>query len=94
MAIYDDEKRTTLNDICKTIKIKTKIAAGYIAVIFEDSCGLYLCHKIPKITPSANQKPTMVNPLITLKEFTKSIGMEILSGFGGNKTNATEITTT
>ena len=72
----------------------TRIATDHIAVIFEDSCGLYFCHKIPKTTPSANQKPTMVNPLATLKEFTKSIGIEILSGFGGNKTNATETTTT
>ncbi len=85
---------TALDDNHKTIKRKIKTAADHIALIFEESCGLYLCHKIPKITPSANQKPTMVNPLITLKEFTKSIGMEILSGFGGNKTNATEITTT
>lgn len=84
---------TALNDNYKASKRKTKIA-DHIAVIFEDSCGLYLCHKIPKIPPSANQKPTMVNPLITLKEFTKSIGIEILSGFGGNKTNATEIITT
>lgn len=72
----------------------TRIATDHIAVIFEDSCGLYFCHKVPKITPSANQKPTMVNPLATLKEFTKSIGIEILSGFGANKTNATETTTT
>ena len=85
---------TALNDIYKTIKIKTKIDVDHIAVIFEDSCGLYLCHKTPKTTPSANQKQTMVNPLITLKEFTKSIGMEILSGFGVNKTNATETITT
>lgn len=85
---------TALNDNYKTIKIKTKIDADHIAVIFEDSCGLYLCHKIPKITPSTNQKQTMVNPLITLKEFTKSIGIEILSGFGGNKTNAIETITT
>lgn len=81
---------TALNDIYKITKIRTKIAGDHIAVIFEDSCGLYLCHKTPKTTPSANQKQTMVNPLITLKEFTKSIGIEILSGFGGNKTNATE----
>ncbi len=85
---------TALNDNYKTIKRKIKTVADHIAVIFEDSCGLYLCHKVPKITPSANQKPTMVNPLITLKEFTKSIGIEILSGFGWNKTNATETTAT
>lgn len=85
---------TALNDIYKITKIKKKIDVDHIAVIFEDSCGLYLCHKTPKTTPSANQKQTMVNPLITLKEFTKSIGIEILSGFGGNKTNATETITT
>ena len=92
MAMYYVEERYSLKYNYKNNQRKITIA-DHIAVIFEDSCGLYLCHKTPKTTPSANQKQTMVNPLITLKEFTKSTGIEILSGFGGNKTNAIETIT-
>jgi hypothetical protein len=35
----------------------------------------------------------MVKPLAILKESTKSMGMETLSGLGGNKTNALDIIT-
>ena len=35
----------------------------------------------------------MVRPLAILKELTKSIGMAILSGLGGNKANALDIIT-
>ena len=40
--------------------------------------------------PNTIQKPSWVDAVTILKEFTKSIGMDILSGFGGNTTNALE----
>ena len=64
-----------------------------VIVILEGSWGLNLCQNSPKMIPNTIQKPSWVDALTILKEFTKSIGSEILSGLGGNTTNAPEIIT-
>ncbi len=61
-------------------------------VILDGSWGLYLFQSNPKMIPNTIQKPNWVNAVTILKEFTKSIGIDILSGLDGNKTNALEIT--
>lgn len=63
-------------------------------VILEDSFDLNLLQSNPKMIPNTIQKPTIVNALAILKEFTKSNGIEILSILDGNKINAVEIITT
>ncbi len=62
-------------------------------VILDGSCGLYLSQSSPKIIPITIQKSNLVKAVTSLKEFTKSMGFDILSGLGGNKTNALKITT-
>ena len=64
-----------------------------VIVILEGSWGLNLFHNSPKMIPNTIQKPSWVDALTILKEFTKSIGMDILSGLGGNTINAADIIT-
>ena len=62
-----------------------------VIVILEGSWDLNLFQSSPKMIPNTIQKPSWVDALTILKEFTKSIGSEILSGLGGNTTNVPEI---
>ena len=60
-------------------------------VILEGSCGLNLLQSNPNMIPNIIQNPNWVKALAILKEWTKSIGIDILSGLGGNMKNALEI---
>ena len=57
----------------------------------EGSCGLNLLQSNPNMIPNIVQNTNWVDALAILKEYTKSIGIEILSGLGGNIKNALEI---
>ena len=49
-------------------------------VILEGSCGLNLLQSNPNMIPNIIQNPNWVKALAILKEYPKSIGIEILSG--------------
>ena len=50
-----------------------------------DSCGLNLSQNEPRVMPIKSQKMPTVNAPATLNVIIRSIGIVILSGFGGYK---------
>jgi hypothetical protein len=60
------------------------LCSNYTDAILLVSCGLSLSQNEPRIIPIKPQKMPIVNALAILKFVTKSIGIVILSGFGGN----------